>query len=112
MTRTSAVAIVLIGACVGGCAETPLKGPDGATVAQVEIDSSPTPAWIFIDGTYVGQTPVTREIPFTHETRFIEVVAVPAYASQTRQVLRVTPPAVPRNLTFFLDNPDPDAVRR
>jgi len=110
--RAPAVAIALAGAGVAGCAQSPLHGPEGASVAQVQIDSSPTAAWVFVDGAYVGQTPVTPEIPFTHETRFVEVVAVPMYASQTRQVLRIAPPALPRKLTFFLDNPDPRAVSR
>jgi hypothetical protein len=79
---------------------------------EVRIDSSPTPAWIFIDGTYVGRTPVEPELPFTHATRFIEVVAVPMYESQTRQVLRIVPPSLPRDLHFFLDNQDPQAVTR
>jgi len=110
--RALAVSIMLISAGVAGCAQSPLRGPEGATMAQVQIDAAPTPAWIFVDGAYVGQTPVTPEIPFTHETRFVEVVAVPMYATQIRQVLRITPPALPRSLTFFLDNPDPRAVTR
>lgn len=99
-------------ACLAGCAHTPLDGPDGATVREVRIDASPTPAWIFIDGTYVGRTPVEPEIAFTHATRFIEVVAVPLHESQTRQVLRIVPPSLPRDLQFFLDNQDPQAVIR
>ena len=111
--RARATSIVVAAAGLAGCTQSPVRGgPDGATLAQVRIDSSPTPAWIFVDGTYVGQTPVTRDIAFTHETRFVEVVAVPKCAAQTRQVLRVTPPSMPENLTFFLDNPDPRAVTR
>ena len=111
--RPLAASMMLAAAGLAGCAKSPVRAAqDGATLAPVRIDSSPTPAWIFVDGTYVGLTPVTPEIPFTHETRFVEVVAVPTYATQTRQVLRITPPAMPRNLTFFLDNPDPRAVTR
>lgn len=99
-------------ACLAGCAHSPLDAPEGATVREVRIDASPTPAWIFIDGTYVGRTPVEPEIPFTHATHFIEVVAVPLHESQTRQVLRITPPSLPRDLRFFLDNQDPQAVTR
>jgi hypothetical protein len=94
------------------CAQAPLQGPAGATAAKVHIDSAPTPAWIFVDGTYVGRTPLTPEIPFTHATRFIEVVAVPMYESQTRQSLRLVPPSLPQGLQFFLDNQDPRAVTR
>lgn len=109
MTR----ACTLLGiACVAACAHEPLPSPDGATARPVRIDAAPAPAWIFVDGTYVGRTPVTPEIPFTHATRFIEVVAVPVHDSQTRQVLRIVPPALPRDLQFFLDNQDPQAVAR
>ncbi len=99
-------------ASMAGCTQAALEAPDGATVRQVRIDAAPTPAWIFVDGTYVGRTPVAPEIPFTHSTRFVEVVAVPLHDSQTRQVLRIVPPSLPRDLQFFLDNQDPRAVAR
>jgi hypothetical protein len=99
-------------ACLAGCAHAPLEAPDGVSVREVRIDAAPTPAWIFIDGTYVGRTPVEPGIPFTHSTRFIEVVAVPMHESQTRQVLRIVPPSLPSRLQFFLDNQDPQAVTR
>ena len=99
-------------ACIAGCAHAPLEAPDGVIVREVRIDAAPTPAWIFIDGTYVGRTPVEPGIPVTHATRFIEVVAVPMHESQTRQVLRIVPPALPRDLHFFLDNQAPHAVAR
>ena len=110
--RAGVLMLAAIATGTAGCAGRPLHGPRGETVAQVHIESSPTPAWIFVDGNYVGQTPVTPDIPFTHDTRYVEVVAVPMYAAQTRQVLRVAPPSMPQSLTFFLDNPDPGAVRR
>jgi hypothetical protein len=100
---------------VGGltaCAQAPLQGPAGASAMKVRIDSAPTAAWIFIDGTYVGRTPLAPEISFTHATRFIEVVAVPMHDSQNRQALRLVPPSLPQNLKFFLDNQDPRAVTR
>ena len=106
------LAVLPLLASVAGCAQALLEAPDGATVRQVRIEASPAPAWIFVDGTYVGRTPVEPEIPFTHATRFIEVVAVPLHESQTRQVLRLVPPFLPRDLQFFLDNQDPQAVTR
>jgi len=105
-------AVLPLFACLAACAQPALEVPDGSTSRQVRIDASPTPAWIFIDGSYVGQTPVKPEISFTHATQFVEVVAVPMHDSQTRQVLRIVPPSLPRNLQFFLDNQDPRAVAR
>jgi len=106
-----AVALPLF-AGLAACAHAPLDAPAGATVGEVRIDASPTPAWIFVDGHFVGRTPVTQPIPFTHATRFIEVVAVPLHETQTRQVLRIVPPSLPSDLKFFLDNQDPSAVTR
>jgi hypothetical protein len=101
-----------IAAGLTACAQAPLQGPAGATAMKVHIDSVPTAAWIFVDGTFVGRTPLTPEIPFTHATRFIEIVAVPMHDSQTRQALRLVPPSLPQSLQFFLDNQDPRAVAR
>ncbi|MFO1406410.1 MAG: hypothetical protein U1F08_02620 [Steroidobacteraceae bacterium] len=109
MTGRVAVAVLVL---AGGCAHAPRYAPDGATLARVHIESAPTPAWIFVDGTYVGQSPLTHDIPYTDATRFVEVVAVPMYPAQTRQVVRMVPPSLPQDLTFFLDNPDPRAVTR
>jgi hypothetical protein len=110
MMRAGVVLTILGG--LTACAQAPLQGPAGASTMKVRIDSAPTPAWIFIDGTYVGRTPLTPEIPFTHATRYVEVVAVPMYDSQTRQALRLVPPSLPQRLQFFLDNQDPRAVTR
>jgi hypothetical protein len=104
--------VLAIAAGLAACAQVPLQGPAGAGAVQVRIDAAPTPAWIFVDGTYIGRTPLTPEIPFTHATRFIEIVAVPMHDSQTRQALRLVPPSLPRSLQFFLDNQDPGAVAR
>jgi len=105
-------AVLTITAGLTACTQAPLQGPAGASAVKVHIDSAPTPAWIFVDGTYVGRTPLTPEIPFTHATRYIEVVAVPMHDPQTRQALRLVPPSLPQTLRFFLDNPDPRAVTR
>jgi hypothetical protein len=104
--------VLTVAAGLTACAQAPLQGPAGTTAMKVRIDSAPTAAWIFVDGNYVGSTPLTPAIPFTHATRFIEVVAVPMHDSQTRQALRLVPPSLPRSLQFFLDNQDPGAVAR
>jgi len=106
-----AVALPLV-ASLAACAHAPPDAPAGATVGEVRIDAAPTPAWIFVDGHYVGRTPVTPRIAFTHATPFIEVVAVPLHETQTRQVLRIVPPSLPSDMQFFLDNQDPRAVAR
>lgn len=99
-------------ACLGACTPAPVRTLPGESTATVRIDAAPTPAWIFVDGEFVGRTPVEPTLAFTHTTRFIEVVAFPLHTNQTRQVLRVVPPNLPRDMLFFLDNQDPGAVTR
>ena len=99
-------------ACLAACNPAALQPLAGESASRVSINSAPDPAWIFVDGVFVGRTPIEPLIAFTHATRFVEIVAVPLHANQTRQVLRIVPPSLPRNLQFFLDNQDPGAVTR
>lgn len=83
------------------CAEI----PPGASNARVEIDSSPTPAAIYVDGEYVGQTPLNRYLWFSSLTRAVTVTAEPLYPGQARQEQRLRVPHLPRRVTFFMNNP-------
>jgi hypothetical protein len=99
------------GVALAGCASDYAEPPetratqDGSTAAPVQIVSSPTEAWIFVDGEYVGITPMEQEISFWAATRFIEVVAVPMYPAQARQVKRLELPPLPHTLMFDMNNP-------
>jgi hypothetical protein len=85
--------------------------PPGASNALVEINSDPTPAEIFVNGTYVGRTPLKRHLWFSSTTRAITVVAEPLYPGQARQVQSLNVPPLPRRMTFFMNNPpDTDAA--
>jgi len=79
--------------------------PPGATNALVEIGSAPTPADIYVDGEYVGRTPLKRYLWFSSTTRAITVVAEPLYPGQARQEQRLSVPPLPNRLTFFMNNP-------
>jgi hypothetical protein len=79
--------------------------PPGATNSLVEIDSDPTPADIFVDGTYVGRTPLKRYLWFSSTTQAVTVVAEPLYPGQARQEQRMKVPPLPKRLTFFMNNP-------
>lgn len=83
---------------------------DGSTAALVNINSSPTGAWIFVDGEYVGITPMEHEISFWAATRFIKVVAVPMYPAQARQVKQIEVPPLPHTLFFNMNNPPATAA--
>ncbi len=99
-------ATTLISACASNFPDAPetYAGADGATAAIVEIGASPSPAWIFIDGIYVGVTPLQYEMSFNSETAYLSVVAVPMNSSQTRQVKRIQVPPLPKRLHYFLSN--------
>ena len=106
------LAVLPVLACVAACNPAAVQRIAGESTGTVSINSAPDPAWIFVDGVFVGRTPVATAIAFTHATHFVEIVAVPMHANQTRQVLRIVPPSLPSDLQFFLDNQDPGAVTR
>jgi len=85
---------------------------DGSTSAVVQISSSPTEAWIFIDGNYIGVTPIETRLTYAAGTRFIEVVAAPGYSAQVRQVKRIALPPLPHVLFFDMNNPPASAASR
>lgn len=80
-------------------------GEDGTTAAVVQIESSPTEAWIFVDGVYIGTTPLEHELSFSSRVRYLEVAAVPIYDGQARQVKRIQVPPLPKRLHFNMNNP-------
>ena len=82
--------------------------PPGATNALVEIGSSPTPAAIYVDGEYVGESPLKRYLWFSSTTRAVTVVAEPLYPGQARQEQRLLVPPLPERLTFFMNNAPKD----
>jgi len=90
--------------------------PPGASNELVEIGSSPTAAAIYVDGTYVGKTPLKRYLWFSSTTHAVTVVAEPLYPGQARQEQRLRVPPLPGRLTFFMNNPaksdDPAALVR
>jgi hypothetical protein len=113
MRRLSLIVLVpVLTACAGRYLEPPEIGatPDGSSVAKVLISSSPTEAWIFVDGEYRGITPLSQEISFWAATRHVEVVALPMYSSQARQVKRLQVPPLPHTLFFDMNTPPESAA--
>ena len=102
----------LLSACASKYAEPPeiRATEDGSTVAYVQIKSSPTEAWIFVDGEYKGITPLSQEISFWAATRHVEVVALPMYPAQARKVKRLQVPPLPHTLFFDMNTPPEDAA--
>lgn len=94
-------------AIFGDCQPSPpecLNVRSGASFAWVDIDSSPTPAAIYVNGEYVGETPLQYPLAFTSRTRYVVVVAEPLYPTQTRQEQRLPVPPLPNRIQFFMNN--------
>ncbi len=85
---------------------SPFAGPGGVTIAPVEIDSAPTTAWIYVDGKYVGNTPLVYGLAYDSATKYIEVVAepLPSHPVQVRQWQRIQVPPLPTRIQFFMNN--------
>jgi hypothetical protein len=95
-------------ALFGPCEAVPavcVEIPPGASGTLVEIISSPTAAAVYVDGEYVGRTPLSRYLWFSSLTRSVTVAAEPLYPGQARQEQRLRVPHLPRRLTFFMNNP-------
>jgi hypothetical protein len=85
---------------------SPFTGPGGISIAPVEIDSSPSSAWIYINGKYVGNTPLVYGLAYGSNTSYIEVIAepLPDHPAQLRQTKLVQVPPLPARIHFFLNN--------
>jgi hypothetical protein len=111
---TRCIPIVLLLLAASGCAGnrlqalSPFAGPDGITIAPVEIDSSPTTAWIYVNGDYIGNTPLVYGLAYDSNTKYIEVVAepLPSHPVQLRQTQHIPVPPLPTRIHFFMNNHD------
>ena len=114
--NTGPLGIALVAACCGACSHVsklqqavPTADAQGRSVAAVEIDSSPTPAWIYVDKRFVGSTPLVHEFHYDSGRREIEVVAepLPGNSAQLRQRRSFPLPPLPTRVHFFMNNPVP-----
>lgn len=87
--------------------EVPDADAAGRSVAIVQIDSSPTPAWIYVENRFIGTTPLEHRFRYDSGRRSIEVVAepLPDHAAQIRQRRRFSLPPLPTRVHFFMNNP-------
>jgi len=110
--KTGGAMIALLALAASGCASdklqslSPFTGPGGISIAPVEIDSSPGTAWIYIDGKYVGNTPLVYGLAYDSNTNYIEVIAepLPNHPVQQRQTKHIRVPPLPTRIHFFLNN--------
>lgn len=110
--RDTLIALLVLTAsgCAGNRLEplAPFAGTGGVTIAPVKIESSPTTAWIYIDGKYVGNTPLVYGLAYDSNTSYIEVTAepLPDHPGQLRQTRHIRVPPLPNSVHFFLNNSD------
>ena len=103
-------------ACCGACShisklhqQVPSADAKGRSVAAVQIDSSPTPAWIYVENRFIGSTPLVHEFHYDSSLREIEVIAepLPGNSAQIRQRRSFPLPPLPTRVHFFMNNPVP-----
>ena len=103
---------LLVAGVLTGCGVAPTEvasGLDGESVARVRVDSSPTPAWIYVNDRYVGTTPLEHDFSYSSATEAIDIVAEPIYLAQLRQHKRIHPGPLPFRVHFFMNNRPGDA---
>ena len=102
--------LLLIAACspVTNMHEKKVRTDDlGQNVVKVKIDSSPTPAWIYIEDRFIGTTPLRYPVRYDSQRRSLEVVAepLPDNTAQVRQRRSFSLPPLPNRVHFFMNNP-------
>jgi hypothetical protein len=94
----------MVAGCGGPRAVVPQPGPHGESVAMVHIESSPTPAWIYVNRRYAGTTPLELPMALDSRNEAVEVVAEPMNPAQARQRRVLSVPPLPYRLHFFMTN--------
>ncbi|MCG6942383.1 MAG: hypothetical protein LJE69_14170 [Thiohalocapsa sp.] len=87
---------------------TSVTAGDGETSRRVRIDSEPTPAAIYLNGAFIGYSPMHHRIGFGSTDRAISLVAVPLYPGQAQQQRLIRIPPLPARVSFFMNNPPPE----
>jgi hypothetical protein len=87
-----------------------LTAAEGETRKWVQIDSEPTAAAIYLNGRFIGYSPLRYRIGFSSGDRAIDLVAVPLYPGQAQQQQVIAIPPLPARVSFFMNNPAADAA--
>lgn len=93
---------------LGDCPPLPaecLGVEPGASFKLVDIDASPTPAAIYLNGEFIGRTPLRYPISFTSQSRYVVIAAEPLYPTQSRQERRMLMPPLPDRIQFYMNTP-------
>ncbi|WP_156427884.1 hypothetical protein [Thiohalocapsa sp. ML1] len=85
----------------------PLTVADGETRQWVDIDSAPTAAAIYVNGRFIGYSPMRYPMAFNSQDRALSIVAVPLYPGQAQQERLIRVPPLPTRVSFFMNNGEP-----
>jgi hypothetical protein len=77
---------------------------DGQTNQWVRIDTEPTTAAIYLNGDFIGYSPLQHRIGFNSTDRAISQVAVPLHPGQAQQAQLIRVPPLPAQVSFFMTN--------
>jgi hypothetical protein len=95
------------------CAPAGTRAPsvdDGNTRHWVRIDSSPTPAAIYLNEQFIGYSPLRHPIGFGSGDSQINLIAVPLFPGQAQQSQYISIPPLPKRVKFFMNNPAADTT--
>jgi hypothetical protein len=79
---------------------------EGATRHRGRIDSDRTPAAIYLNGRFIGYSPLQHPVGFSSDEHVISLVAVPLFPGQSQQERLIRVPPVPSRVSFFMSRPD------
>ena len=76
---------------------------EGLEYKRVLIKTEPTKARLFLNGEYLGKSPLKTDIWFAKE-RKINITAEPIYPNQFPQNIYLTIPPIPKKMTIYMDH--------
>ncbi|WP_295883758.1 hypothetical protein [uncultured Thiohalocapsa sp.] len=96
--------------CTGARRTARVEATAGESRRRVHIDSRPTAAAIYLNGRFIGYSPLRHPIGFSSDDRAISLVAVPLYPGQAQQERLIQIPPLPARVSFFMNNPAPESA--
>ena len=101
--KWSALNVMLLPFTLAACQHQPMDIKH-KHYRSVEIQSTPDPAYIYINGHHIGTSPLTVNVPVMHKEQTL-YTAMPTIASHFRQAAMVGPAGQPDEILFYMDIP-------
>ncbi|MCD4795744.1 MAG: OmpA family protein [Candidatus Cloacimonetes bacterium] len=99
------IPILLLIIFISNCVKVKNIAPKekGLEYKRVLIKTEPTKARLFLNGEYLGKSPLKTDIWFAKE-RKINIKAEPIYPNQFPQNIYLTIPPIPKKMTIYMDH--------